>query len=1489
MHHKSFLSCLLIFVQLIFIQSLAPAQTALEESNHVIILIDRSGSIDKSIDSLEHTFKKKLGEILFKGIDELPALYRTKQDEISILFFGIRYGAQFSKDYIHTYLMHSRNFTDADLSILYEQYRNHLFQSFSQGRYWTALSVAPYYGLYKSRSNTTKYQKTYLIMLTDGQFNDQPERELDYLKENSDSRIEETDEAKKICLDIKNLYDIQFRGQREVGKLKLTVYEVAVRYLPRELIHKLPNEIELKRQASLYTAIQEISTVESQSISSPHDKYELLQITYQIVDASDAYRHVQVQDKKVIDANEPHVIDIQLSSGHKSNENLVVKVKYSFLFADNYYGNQIVETQDEIKIGFEPTQQIWGFIPIPNTLMSLHDGKSQAEIKRIYNLVGVILLVIAGMLIVWLIIRPKILPDWEFSPTPSDVTLNFNESNHGRVQIGTVRLFNRARAWYKLKGSFRANLAATAEMPNYLVTSEENFLSLGTSENHSISNLQVVQEANIEVYADLNVIDDCKDLSVTEAEIPFTLATEMKARRKDDFIDKKDDLIVLRLVPEVQKLDFDLVINQKTIEHRREEKPIFGQLNIANKVQKIYSESLNASFCLVLPGKSNEFNNGIFFEIPASFDDGKIKHLNDAPSTILIRNLQKGETVPLNLGLDFSIIPDPKSVSDVYQCQIHNIDDEGNLLRQRGESWALTILKDSTLPDLLIKIRRDKKEIYKFEGETNQPEAISIEKICAIDAIQNEICEFIIGNSAKSGDGYILIDGEVSKIHLIDSPLTREEELTRLFDQNFSADSTNDTSGLYEEESNPFERLLVLGEYEKLRDWSISNKQIINNTPPESVKIYARIPPEEDLPDEVSFDIEFRFNYKLCDSNGQTTEENELILPLKLTLKRDLGGYWLSLDYGTSAIACAFDNSTTNPKLIDLQRRFLENEGPTENSQAGTPFIRSTMMLTPGEKAGELDFVDLEFLDSTLALYPERLVPYLKKIIGYDRVPLPKPLSYLDSDGNRIENKPLLIDVLTSLYRKIVEDYIQHSIRTEEKGYLNKIIIAISNTFTPNHIDLLRGIVREHFEEFKEIDFISESDAVACYYIDNWPRLNQKRSESRREFLAANDEYILVYDAGAGTIDLTYLKIHKDDTGTTQIEVLNKLGKSSGGNNLDTILARIIDEKLREIEEEEELIEVRFSGLYPEPDEDIIDHKNAMINFKREIRDNLKLEYSKWDGSNPEQTIKVKVDDVVLGREFLEITCDEIANYSEIQKFITDNTEVLFEQFFEPMGYNPKKLPLIDTVILSGRTTLFPQMKESVQKAIEKWANANRHEPYYPTLAEDELKSAVCLGALAYAITWRFHESIRFVDRNIWAKYGALHRDGAGEWHFTEFISPDPNKTSPINTRNIEGKIINEYEVSKTIDFTHTDKIRFIQTYSNDPAKDFSEGNYGLITFLHEANKNAFPFNELELTVKIDGENKLTLEIQGNVWKVDLNYVDLEKDNAYKEGLWPLL
>ena len=92
----------------------------------------------------------------------------------------------------------------------------------------------------------------------------------------------------------------------------------------------------------------------------------------------------------------------------------------------------------------------------------------------------------------------------------------------------------------------------------------------------------------------------------------------------------------------------------------------------------------------------------------------------------------------------------------------------------------------------------------------------------------------------------------------------------------------------------------------------------------------------------------------------------------------------------------------------------------------------------------------------------------------------------------------------------------------------------------------------------RHIHLISESDAVAYYYCSQ-----RMRREPR-----SGRERLLVYDFGAGTLDISIIQIewHREPCYPMTWRVEERIGVPVAGNHLDEVLARIVDEQLRDPE-----------------------------------------------------------------------------------------------------------------------------------------------------------------------------------------------------------------------------------------------------------------------------------------------------------------------------------
>ncbi len=149
----------------------------------------------------------------------------------------------------------------------------------------------------------------------------------------------------------------------------------------------------------------------------------------------------------------------------------------------------------------------------------------------------------------------------------------------------------------------------------------------------------------------------------------------------------------------------------------------------------------------------------------------------------------------------------------------------------------------------------------------------------------------------------------------------------------------------------------------------------------------------------------------------------------------------------------------------------------------------------------------------------------------------------------KIKITTILQNAYESIFRDFVYPQVHQQLENEDSltSVLNKIVLSYPNTFSPLHIKHIKeDVILQQFPEFDKnhIKFISESDAVAMYYAGN-------------KYDKAKPEYVLVYDMGAGTLDITYFYITRKDE-KTNINIIGKSGKTTAGNYLDRLIAEHI-------------------------------------------------------------------------------------------------------------------------------------------------------------------------------------------------------------------------------------------------------------------------------------------------------------------------------------------
>lgn len=95
----------------------------------------------------------------------------------------------------------------------------------------------------------------------------------------------------------------------------------------------------------------------------------------------------------------------------------------------------------------------------------------------------------------------------------------------------------------------------------------------------------------------------------------------------------------------------------------------------------------------------------------------------------------------------------------------------------------------------------------------------------------------------------------------------------------------------------------------------------------------------------------------------------------------------------------------------------------------------------------------------------------------------------------------------------------------DEDKNVKKLIVTYPNTYTPYKLEAIKAILTNRFVSLMDIQFVPESDAVVAFYFDK--RINGL--DENLDGFNQDEEKILIYDMGAGTLDLSLVIIRKKE------------------------------------------------------------------------------------------------------------------------------------------------------------------------------------------------------------------------------------------------------------------------------------------------------------------------------------------------------------------------
>lgn len=632
---------------------------------------------------------------------------------------------------------------------------------------------------------------------------------------------------------------------------------------------------------------------------------------------------------------------------------------------------------------------------------------------------------------------------------------------------------------------------------------------------------------------------------------------------------------------------------------------------------------------------------------------------------------------------------------------------------------------------------------------------------------------------------------------------------------------------------------------------------------------------------------------------------------------------WFCLDFGTSAVVASYAqslNEEESRRLIPLQKIkedfdskvWKTNVRAREDAGEGSEFLISSTAVLQSRMMEETlkqpnDYGNAAVLFSPPSIgyteYYNRLLPCLKSLVGNDIIPnelIPSGTKHRD----KIENRVKVNDVLTVIYSQLFKFFLPNRVRNTER-----MVLTFPNTFAPVHINKIKEIAASSLRELRPdyLRFLSESDAVAFYYnhhrqsfIQNTPSLNVND-----DF----DKHVLVYDMGAGTLDLTYFIRSKVKTGKTtyktRISIEGKMGVNKAGNYLDFVLAEILVDLICEKKELDDEIKNKIHSL--------MDLKGAAISrslkdaslLKGFVKDNIKLHLDE-----PKDTA-IEGDLILFGTKLPvnEITIGEIVSDARYTSFIDDVTTDVFKNFLALFGKGDEDsrfLP-IDLVIFSGRTTGILSLRNAVNKSLSIFGQQDKETLFADLSAKmytgigspikniTTLKTVVVDGALAYC---RGKSGFELVNTNIYATYGVflIDNQGAAEW-----LPLIDYRTKPVGGKqrvSDDGITIKEYDSQRhrakctspinpdDVDLSNYQEIIIAQTYSRAPLEDWKNGKKELISVIGAVHLDGGGA-VCQLRMKVDAQNNLIFNINNQPQR--LLYHDDYESESFARAMWPLV
>lgn len=436
-----------------------------------------------------------------------------------------------------------------------------------------------------------------------------------------------------------------------------------------------------------------------------------------------------------------------------------------------------------------------------------------------------------------------------------------------------------------------------------------------------------------------------------------------------------------------------------------------------------------------------------------------------------------------------------------------------------------------------------------------------------------------------------------------------------------------------------------------------------------------------------------------------------------------LGNVWLGLDPGTTGSCIAIATSSDDLTIEQNNKEDL---------------ISPSVILIPTDKLKSSSKDEIRnvavFGNKAQAVKNEsdtiRKFVSIKKLLGYNTtysLGTSKTGVELSVDSSFLST--LMIEKLMEQHQVFIEAHKDNYPQFFENGTYcpKRAVIAIPNNFTASKIEHLRECVLDvKGSPIKELRFIYEAEAILVNYINSGDaKVKEQESEQ--------GETIFIFDMGGATINTTLANVKrrkKNNDLEWEIEIISKLGYGIGGDTIDYAYLQWIYSKS---DEYNVLAQNNPFGV----------HSSMDMKGRRMLKDAV-LELKKQTVRNYESNEENLIDRYHIAQfngYQLPMKADDDVFVNDIKN---GNNSFLHSKWFEEYVYdnvrsivadvlyvcNKKNINHLDTILMSGRSSHFPRIKETVESVVKQ----SGYEPFISLLTLNESKSAVAKGACYYGV-----------------------------------------------------------------------------------------------------------------------------------------------------------